>query len=138
MTEIKLITFLLGEEKFGLDINVIDTVSDKEEITKLPDQSEEYEGVINFRKKEVIPILNLRKKFSINSKEIKRKYIVIKHEDKKFGIVVDDVKEVRTINTNVLESTNNLKNMIKKEYVDFIARLDDEMIIILNPNKLFK
>ncbi|MFA6842428.1 MAG: chemotaxis protein CheW, partial [Defluviitoga tunisiensis] len=62
-SEIKIVTFTLGKEKFGLDIMNVDAVIEYEDTTKLPNTSDYFEGIINYRDEEVLPIINLRKKF---------------------------------------------------------------------------
>ncbi len=61
-SEIKIVTFTLGKEKFGLDIMNVDAVIEYEDTTKLPNTSDYFEGIINYRDEEVLPIINLRKK----------------------------------------------------------------------------
>ncbi len=63
-SEIKIVTFTLGKEKFGLDIMNVDAVIEYEDTTKLPNTSDYFEGIINYRDEEVLPIINLRKKNS--------------------------------------------------------------------------
>ena len=85
MAEIKIVTFSLGKEKYGLDIMKIDAVAEFEEVTSLPQTADFIEGIINFRKREVLPLINLRRKFKLPDFENKElsKVIVIKMKDRK-------------------------------------------------------
>ena len=138
MTEVKIVTFNLGKEKYGLDIMKIDAVADYEEVTVLPQAADYVEGIINFRKREVLPLINLRKKFKMKdfADKTKSKVIVIKMENKKIGAMVDEVKEVMTIPANVLEETPDIGGLKNSRFISGVARLNNEMIIILDIDKL--
>ncbi|MDO7976665.1 chemotaxis protein CheW [Oceanotoga sp. DSM 15011] len=137
-TDLKIVTFNLGKEKFGLDIMKIDAVAEYEEVTEIPDVADYLEGVIDFRKKEVLPLVNLRKKFKIQdfSDKTKCKVIVIKMESRKIGMMVDDVKEVKSINSELIEEKPEVGGMHRVNFISGIARLEDEMLIILDVDKL--
>ena len=67
--------------------------------TKLPDSPSFLEGIIKYEE-EVIPVINLSNKFGFNSCSVDstNKVIVVKKELGKFGVIVDDVNEVTTVN----------------------------------------
>ena len=137
-SEIKIVTFTLGKEKFGLDIMNVDAVIEYEDTTKLPNTSDYFEGIINYRDEEVLPIINLRKKFKLLDFENKThaKVIVVKIGDKKVGMMVDDVKNVRSINSNLIEEKPNIGGLSGAKFISGIARLDEGMLIILDIDKL--
>ena len=137
-SEIKIVTFTLGKEKFGLDIMNVDAVIEYEDTTKLPNTSDYFEGIINYRDEEVLPIINLRKKFKLPDFENKShaKVIVVKIGDKKVGIMVDDVKNVRSINSSLIEEKPNIGGLRGAKFISGIARLDEGMLTILDIDKL--
>ncbi|BBE31996.1 chemotaxis protein CheW [Tepiditoga spiralis] len=137
-TEIKIVTFNLGNEKFALDIMKIDTVAEYEDVTVIPHVADYVEGVINFRKEFVLPLINMRKKFKLPDFEDKSKckILIIKQEDRKIGIMIDDVKEVKNISSDSIEETPAVGGMNNIRFISGIARLDNEMLIILDMDKL--
>lgn len=137
-TELKIVTFNLGKERFALDIMKIDTVAEYEEVTELPHVSDYLEGVINFRKEMVLPLVNMRRKFNMPDfqDKTKCKVLVIKLESRKIGIMVDDVKEVKGISSSCVEETPDVGGMKNVNFISGIARLDEEMLIILDVDKL--
>ncbi|HCF37792.1 MAG TPA: chemotaxis protein CheW, partial [Thermosipho africanus] len=106
--ELKVLTFVLGDEEFAIDIMKVDRVKEYEKTTKLPNSKDYVEGIINLMG-EVIPIINLRKKFMLEDFEDKEKskIIVIRFEEngKKMGFLVDDVKEVITLSGDKIDQT---------------------------------
>jgi purine-binding chemotaxis protein CheW len=137
-SELKIVTFNIGKERFGLDIMNVDAVIEHEETTKLPNASDYFEGVINYRNEEVLPIINLRRKFKMPDFEDKTlaKVIVLKINQRRVGIMVDDVKNVRSIDPNLINEKPNIGGMRGAAFISGIARLEDGMLVILDIDKL--
>ncbi|PNR94219.1 chemotaxis protein CheW [Petrotoga sp. HWH.PT.55.6.1] len=137
-SELKIVTFNIGKEKFGLDIMNVDAVIEYEETTKLPNASDYFEGVINYRNEEVLPIINLRRKFKMSDFEDRShaKVIVLKIDQRRVGIMVDDVKNVRSIDPNLINEKPNIGGMRGADFISGIARLEDGMLVILDIDKL--
>lgn len=137
-SELKIVTFNIGKEKFGLDIMNVDAVIEYQETTKLPNASDYFEGVINYRNEEVLPIINLRRKFKLPDFEDKSlaKVIVLKIDQRRVGIMVDDVKNVRSIDPNLINEKPNIGGMRGADFISGIARLEDGMLVILDIDKL--
>jgi purine-binding chemotaxis protein CheW len=55
---------------------------------------------------------------------------------RKIGIMVDDVKEVKTISSDIIEEKPDVGGMNNVNFISGIARLEDEMLIILDVDKL--
>ena len=65
----RLITFILGEEKYGLDIlKVRELISFPEGLTRIPRMPDFIVGMFNLRGL-VIPVMDLRKKFNMPDEE---------------------------------------------------------------------
>jgi len=137
-SELKIVTFNIGKEKFGLDIMNVDAVIEYEETTKLPNASDYFDGVINYRNEEVLPIINLRRKFKMPDFEDKSlaKVIVLKIDQRRVGIMVDDVKNVRSIDPNLINEKPNIGGMRGADFISGIARLEEGMLVILDIDKL--
>ncbi|RDI92495.1 purine-binding chemotaxis protein [Thermosipho africanus Ob7] len=138
--ELKVLTFVLGDEEFAIDIMKVDRVKEYEKTTKLPNSKDYVEGIINLMG-EVIPIINLRKKFMLEDFEDKEKskIIVIRFEEngKKMGFLVDDVKEVITLSGDQIDQTPEYSG-VSAEFLLGIAKLEDRMILILDVEKVLK
>jgi purine-binding chemotaxis protein CheW len=93
--------------------------------------------VINLRGK-IIPILDLRTKFGLAEQEYNETtvFIIVDINGKSgvynIGITVDAVHEVLDIDKEQVEQTPRLGLKLKSQYLLGIARLREEMAMILN------
>lgn len=65
---LQIISFLVGDEEYGLDIRGVKEVIRATEITRLPRAPSFVKGVINLRG-DVIPIVDLRERFGLGAGE---------------------------------------------------------------------
>lgn len=102
--ELKVVTFKLGNQVFGVDIMKVESIVEVEKIVPVPETAEYIEGVMNLRGK-IIPVVNLRKKFKMSDMEDKKKakIIVSMVKDTLVGFLVDDVSEVLTLTESDIE-----------------------------------
>lgn len=95
----------LDSEQYGIDISYVDNIVRLQQITRVPKAQSFFSGVINLRG-EVIPVMNLRLKFDLEPKEPTNatRIIIIKPENNaKIGILVDEVREVVTLDEECIE-----------------------------------
>ena len=137
--EFKVVSFMLGNEDFGIDIMKIDSIVEFGKVIRIPESADYVEGVMNIRGK-VVPIINLRRKFYMGDldeeQKQKAKVIVVNIDNRQVGLMVDDVKEVLTINQNQLEEPPSEVGGVGRGYILGIAKLEDTMMIILDIDKI--
>ncbi len=135
--ELKVVSFLLGEERFALDIMVIDSIVEVGKIVRIPESREYVEGVMNLRGN-VIPIINLKKKFGMKSVERPQtaKIVVVNLDDRRVGLLVDQVHEVLTITDQQIEQAPTDVSGSKSNLILGIAKLGEELLIILNAKEI--
>ena len=95
----------LGGEQYGIDIKYISNIIRMSRITRVPKVSDYIVGVINVRGV-VIPTISLRLKMGLPGDEITKKTRIIiltleQHES--IGVLVDEVKEVITLDEEHIE-----------------------------------
>jgi len=137
MAEIKVVGFQIGDEEYAIDIMKIDSVTEMLKIMKLPGLPVFIKGVANLRG-EVIPILNTRSKFGLSPKpdDSKDRIVIILVGAKKVGMIVDEVKEVLTLQEEQLEETPTTAGTSTARFISAIAKLDKRMLIILDIDKI--
>ncbi len=75
----KFLTFLMANEKYGLEILTVREIIGMMDVTSVPTTPAFIRGVINLRGK-VIPVVDLRLKFGIKAKEdTERTCIIVVH-----------------------------------------------------------
>jgi purine-binding chemotaxis protein CheW len=130
---LQLVSFTIGNEEFGLDIQSIQEINRVAEITRVPNSPDFVSGVINLRGK-VIPIIDLRKRFGFPKKENDKntRIIVVELADMIVGFVVDSVREVIRIPKNITEPPPAIVAGIGSEYITAVAKLEDRLLILLD------
>ena len=89
------LTFMLGEEQYGLAIIQVKEIRGYEPVTKIANAPDFIKGVINLRG-DIVPIVDLRVKFKVSEATYNEFTIVImlNVQDRIVGIVVDSVSDV--------------------------------------------
>lgn len=121
----------LDNEQYGIDISFIDNIVRMQQITRVPKAQSYFAGVINLRG-EIIPVMCLRTKFGLADKEYTNatRIIIVKPESNaKIGVLVDEVREVVSLDEDNIEKTvydeqgNNLIG---------VGKYNDTLISLLN------
>ena len=130
----RLITFILGEEKYGLDIlKVRELISFPEGLTRIPRMPDFIVGMFNLRGL-VIPVMDLRKKFNMSDEE-RHEFsviIIVDVENKYIGLTVDAVSDVIFVKEDEMQDTSELAVNVDTKFIKGIAKTKDEMIILLD------
>ena len=137
VNEMKMLIFSLNGERYATDIKEVERILGYQEPTVIPDAPRFVMGVINYEQS-IIPIISLSRKFNFgDDKESEnRKIIVVKREEKKFGIIVENVYEVRDINDDLVESVPSITGTIERKYISGLIKLEDNIVILLDLEKI--
>ena len=130
----RLITFILGEEKYGLDIlKVRELISFPEGLTRIPGMPDFIIGMFNLRGL-VIPVMDLRKKFKMSSEE-RHEFsviIIVEVDNKNIGLTVDSVSDVIFVKEEDMQETTDLAVNVDTNFIKGVAKTKDEMVILLD------
>jgi len=130
----RLITFILGEEKYGLNIlKVRELISFPEGLTRIPGVPDYIIGMFNLRGL-VIPVMDLRSKFNMSGEE-RHEFsviIIVEVENKHIGITVDSVSDVIFVKEEDIQDTTELAVNVDTKFVKGVAKTKDEMVILLD------
>lgn len=130
------IVIRLGDEQYGININNIDNIVRMQSITRVPKIASHLKGVINLRG-EVIPVMSIRVKMGLEPDEYTKstRIIILKVEQQAtIGIIVDEVKEVVTLDTSQIEKTSYENKDEKSEFVSAIGKQEGSLISLLDLN----
>ena len=134
----KYMTFIIGQETFGIEIQYIIEIIELQKITEVPDMPEYVKGVINLRGK-IIPVMDLRLRFKMPSKEFDDRtcIIVTDIKDTPIGFIVDTVEEVANISEENVSPPPQFKTVSGKErYIKGLGKIGDNVKIILDVEKI--
>jgi purine-binding chemotaxis protein CheW len=135
---IQLVSFRLGEEKYGVEITKIQEIILMGEITRIPQAPPFIKGLINLRS-HVIPVLDLRLRFGLPETAItdETRIMVVNVTGKTIGLIVDGVSEVLRVALEEITPPPPTVAGLGREYLTGIVRLSDQLLIVLDVEKLF-
>lgn len=130
---LQLVSFVIEDEEFGVDILRVQEIIRPIEITRVPNAPTFVEGVINLRGR-IIPVVDLRTRFGFTPRErdSDTRIVVVELRDKVIGFMTDAVKEVIRINEDVIEPPPDLAVGIDAHYIRSVAKLEDRLLILLD------
>jgi len=137
----KYLTFLLGQEDYGIPIQTVREIIGMLHITNIPKTPEYINGVVNLRGK-IIPIMDLRLKFGLEKKEYTERTCIIVVEIKaetgrrNIGIVVDTVSEVLNISATEIELSPQDDVQNDGEFITGMGKVKDKVVMLLDVEKV--
>ena len=134
------LVFALGSEDFGVDVNIVrEIVRVPPFITRVPNAPNYIRGVMNLRGT-IVPVFDMELKIGMPSTTLtdEARIVVLSVSDVMFGIIVNSVREVRTIYDSQLEAATKLSSAMDKRYVMWVAKpADGRLILLLDVSSLF-
>lgn len=125
----------IGSEQYGINIKYVDNIVRMQTITRVPKSQPYFVGVINLRG-EIVPVMSLRRKFGIEDAEPTgaTRIIILKPEPQAtVGFIVDSVREVVTLDEDMVEKNNVNENAVDgQSYIGAVGKNGDELISLLN------
>ena len=137
----QLVTFRLGREHYGIPVGKVKEIIRPTEACPIPGMAGPVEGVINLRG-EIIPVLRIHivlgsRETEEDSSSRKSRVIILESNEGRFGIVVDEVRDVVKIADEEIKSSPGVSSDHKcEEAILGIVQVGDRMIICLDPRKL--
>lgn len=130
---IQLVSFMLDEVEYGVDILAVHEILRYPEITRLPNTPRFIKGVINLRGN-VIPVVDVRLRFGFPKGRITdlTRIIVVETGGKHVGLLVDNVYQVVRIPVINVDPPSDLIIGVSEEFISGIGRLKDRLIVLLN------
>lgn len=136
---IQYIVVKFGDEQYGIDIKYIDNIVRMQRITRVPKVQSYIKGVINLRG-EVIPVVSIRLKMGLSEDVLTKKtrIIIIRLDNGEIiGMLVDEVKEVVTLETSQIEKVAYDSSDEKTNYLSGVGKDKEELISLLDMNLVF-
>ncbi len=133
----KYLTFSIGSEDYGIEIEYVTEIVVMQPITQVPDMPEFIKGVINLRGN-VISVMDMRTRFNLEQREYDERTctIVIDVNELQMGLIVDSVKEVMDIPPAQIDQPPRTHSGIKTSYVEGMGKVGDNVKILLNVEKI--
>ncbi len=136
MAEVQFVVFRLADEEYGAQIHNIQEIIRPEEPTKVPNNPDFIEGVINHRG-EIVPVLDLKKRFRLGNADYDResRFIVAEVGEKKVAFVVDEVTEILRVDSEQIGEPPEMTK-INKDYITGVIKMENGLVILLDLSKV--
>ena len=130
------VVFKLNSEVYGVDISYVNGIEREHSIIRVPNTSSTIKGIINLRG-EVIPVINLKAKFGADSQNsADTELIIVNLATGKIALEVDGVEEIQNIDAANIVDMPTIAKGEGVEYFERIAKVNGQLIIMINPHKL--
>ncbi len=131
------LTFVLGEEQYGLEILKVNAILSLMPITPLPQAPHYVRGVINLRGK-IIPVIDVRLKFGMMEAESTSEtcIIVVDLNGAQLGMIVDTVRDVINIEDSQIEDAPRYGNNLDSDYIRGLGKVGKDVKILLDIDKV--
>jgi len=135
----QLVTFTLDGVEFGLDIDRVQEITHRMDVTPVPGSPSFILGVINLRGL-IIPVIDSRVRFHLAPQEPtpKTRIIVLRLASGPTGLQVDSVAEVVRIEDHTLRETPPLVAGIRAEYLAGMVTVGTRLITLIHLEKLLE
>ena len=128
------IGFIMNNSEYTIPILKVQEIINRPQLTKLPQAPQYIEGVTNLRGR-IIPIVNLKKLVGLDESEPGQKVIVVSSGRMTFGVLIDGITGVISIEDDQIEPAENfLQGNV--EQVQGVARVNDRLVVLIDTRKL--
>jgi len=133
----RVLTFILQDEIYGIDITEIKEIIAYTKPTKIPKTPNFLVGVINLRGN-IIPVVDLRRKFKMIALEsVNGAIVIVSFSGINLGFLVDSVEEVVPTESSMHSSPPKFSEKIDANYIKSMIRANEKVIMMLNVETLF-
>ncbi len=125
------LVFMLGEERYGIDVMTVRSVRTITHITRVPGTPAFYPGVVNVRG-QIVTVMDLRLLFDISIADEKSPpdELIVAHSNQlEIGLLAHDVEGVMTVPQADIESVDNIR---------YALGVTTERLVLLDIERLFE
>jgi purine-binding chemotaxis protein CheW len=130
-TSHQLVVFSLGSEEYALPIGSVHEIIRYSEPRSVASEVPWIRGIIGLRGK-IVPIFDLAARMGLEPSE-PGKIVIVSSGSGQVGVMVDEVEEVLTVTSEQLEDVPSANS----DSIEAIAKIEDRLVILLNPAGLF-
>ena len=137
----QVLTFVLGNETYGVDILRVQEIRGWSAVTKIPHAPAHVLGVLNLRGS-IVPIVDLRMRFSLDRAEYTAVTVIIVLSvmsaagRRDLGVVVDGVSDVVDVNPNEIKPAPDLGAKGATDYIQGLVPVAERMVVLLDIDRL--
>ncbi|MDP9604099.1 chemotaxis protein CheW [Variovorax sp. NFACC27] len=134
---LEVVTFKLGEEEYGIDIQKVQELRGYDAVTRIANAPEYIKGVVNLRGI-IVPIIDMRIKFRLGEPTYDQftVVIVLNIGGRVVGMVVDSVSDVITLTAEQIKPAPEMGSVLDADYLIGLGTLEERMLILVDIDRL--
>ncbi|MBE7939282.1 MULTISPECIES: chemotaxis protein CheW [Ramlibacter] len=131
------LTYRLGNEEYGVDIQRVQEIRSYEAPTRIPGAPSFVKGVVNLRGV-IVPIVDLRLRLGAATAEYDRftVVIVLAVRQRVVGVVVDSVSDVLDLEASAIKPPPELSGDEGSEFITGIGSVGERMLMLVDMETL--
>lgn len=131
---LEILEFRLSHEKYGIESRFIREVYPLKELTSVPCTPSFVAGIINVRG-QIVSVIDIKIFFDLpeNGLTNKSRAIIIRNEKMEFGILADEILDVRSIPGREIHTSFPTLTGIRAEYLKGVTK---EHLVVLDAGKI--
>lgn len=134
----EVIVFFLNGTEYGVEISGMQSLENFQQIRPLPDAPEGILGTVKIRE-ESYPVFDLKSKIIPGTQKVSpetatedTKILLLRTNAGNIACIVDDVGKVFRAEGDNVQPFPGMARTEETGYIDFIARRDNELIVVIN------
>jgi len=137
----QILTFILGNETYGLDILRVQEIRGWSAVTKIPHAPAHVLGVLNLRGS-IVPIVDLRMRLALERAEYTAVTVIIvvsinsSTGRRDFGLVVDGVSDVVDLKQEQIRPAPEVGSQLATDYIRGLVPMGERMVVLLEIDRL--
>ena len=130
-------SFTLGQEEYGIDIQKVQELRGYDAVTRIANAPEHIKGVVNLRGI-IVPIIDMRIKFNLGTPTYDQFTVVIilNIASRVMGMVVDSVADVITLKPEQIKPAPTMGSALDTEYLMGLGTIEERMLILIDLDRL--
>jgi purine-binding chemotaxis protein CheW len=134
---LEFLTFRLGNEEYGIDIQKVNELRGYDKVTRIANTPDFIKGVVNLRGS-VVQIVDMRIRFNLGVPVYNEFTVVIilNVSGRVIGMVVDSVSDVITLTRDQVKPPPIIETALDADFMMGIGAVDQRMLILLDIEKL--
>jgi purine-binding chemotaxis protein CheW len=134
------LTFILGDEEYGVEILRVQEIKGWDTVTKIPNSPHYLCGVLNLRGT-IVPVVDLRLRFEMAKCEYTATTVIVVlniegETQRTVGIVVDGMSDTHNVMPDDIKPSPDFGSTIKTDYITGLVTLGDNMVMLLDIDRL--
>lgn len=132
MADRKVVVFKLGEENYGVDIEIVKGIEKLLPIVRIPNSVPYIQGIINLRGA-IIPVLNLRNRFTLPEVPDTEttEFLVTSVSDTLIALKVDAIDSIYDLSSAQIFDTPAIVRSEQTAYMKEVVLMGDKRLIIV-------